>query len=161
MNTSQFVRWSGVAAIVTGIFGIVAALGVGASAPWVYVVSNIATLIALIGIYLFQKDTAGVFGLVAFLVAFAGALLLTFAYNLELSTMIYALGLILIAIAALRAGAFPKWVPWLWLVATLVGIPGTFLIDLQQTLFLLGAIFFGAGFIGAGLSLWKSSETKN
>lgn len=157
MNMSQFVRWSGVAAIVTGVFGIIAALGTGASAPWVYTVSNIATLIALIGIYLFQKNSAGVFGSIAFLVAFAGALLLTFAYNLETSTMIYALGLILIAIAALRAGSFPKWVPWMWLAATIVGIPGTFLPDLQQTLFLIGAILFGAGFIGAGLSLWKFS----
>jgi hypothetical protein len=157
MNTSQFVKWSGVAAIITGIFGIIAALGTGASAPWIYWVSNIATLIALVGIYLFQKDSAGVFGLIAFLVAFAGALLLTFDYNLETSTMVYAFGLILIAIAALIAGAFPKWVPWMWLVATIVGIPGTFLPDLQNTLFLLGAILFGAGFIGAGLSLWKSA----
>jgi hypothetical protein len=157
MNTSQFVKWSGVAAIITGIFGIIAALGTGASAPWIYWVSNIATLIALVGIYLFQKDSAGVFGLIAFLVAFAGALLLTFDYNLETSTMVYAFGLILIAIAALIAGAFPKWVPWMWLAATIVGIPGTFLPDLQNTLFLLGAILFGAGFIGAGLSLWKSA----
>lgn len=157
MNMSQFVRWSGVAAVITGVFGIIAALGAGASASWVYIVSNIATLIALIGIYLFQKNSAGVFGLIAFLVAFAGALLLTFAYNLETSTMIYALGLILIAIAALRAGSFPKWVPWMWLAATIVGIPGTFLPDLQQTLFLIGAILFGAGFVGAGLSLWKVS----
>lgn len=107
--------------------------------------------------YLFQRDKAGVIGLIAFLVAFAGALLLTFSYNLETSTMIYALGLILIAVAALRAKSFPTWVPWLWLAATIVGIPGTFLPNLQNTLFLLGAILFGAGFIGAGLSLWKSS----
>ena len=157
MNMSQFIRWSGVAAIVTGVFGIIAALGAGASAPWVYIVSNIATLIALIGIYLFQKKSAGLFGLIAFLVAFVGALLLAFDYNLETSTMIYALGLILIAIAALRASSFPKWVPWMWLAATIIGIPGTFLPDLQQTLFLLGAILFGAGFIGAGLNLWKFS----
>jgi hypothetical protein len=45
----------------------------------------------------------------------------------------------------------------MWLAATIVGIPGTFLLDLQNTLFLVGAILFGAGFIGAGLSLWKST----
>jgi hypothetical protein len=157
MNTSTFVRWSGVAAIITGIFGIIAALGTGASAPWIYVVSNVATVIALLGIYLFQRESAGVFGLIAFLVAFAGALLLTFNYALEMSTMVYALGLVLLAIAALRAGSFPRWVPWMWLAATIVGIPGTFLPDLQNTLFLLGAILFGVGFIGAGLSLWKSN----
>lgn len=157
MNMTQVVRWSGVAAVVTGIFGIAAALGASASAPWVYAVSNVATLIALIGIYLFQREAAGVFGLIAFLVAFAGALMMTFDYALETSTMVYALGLILIAIAALRAGSFPKWIPWMWLAATIVGIPGTFLPDLQQTLFLLGAILFGAGFIGAGFSLWKTS----
>ena len=155
MNVSQFVRWSSVAAVVTGVFGIIAALGAGPSASWVYTVSNIATLIALIGIYFFQKNSAGTFGLIAFLVAFGGALLLTFAYNLETSTMIYALGLILIAIAALRAGSFPRWVPLIWLAATIVGIPGTVLPDFQQTLFLIGAVLFGAGFIGAGLSLWK------
>lgn len=157
MNMSQIVRWSGVAAFVTGVFSIIAALGAGASAPWVYTVSNIATLIALIGIYLFQKNSAGMFGLIAFLVAFAGALLISFAYNLEISTTVYALGLILIAIAALRAGSFPRWVSLIWLAATIVGIPGTLLPDLQQTLFLIGAVLFGAGFIGAGLSLWKFS----
>lgn len=157
MNTSQFIRWSGVAAMVTGILGIILGLGTGESAPWLYVVSNVATLIALIGIYLFQKDSAGVFGLIAFLVAFAGALLLTFSYSLDISTMVYALGLVLLAIAALRAASFPKWVPWMWLAATIIGIPGTFLPDLQELLFLLGAILFGVGLIGAGLSLWKSA----
>lgn len=157
MNTSQFVRWSGVAAIVTGIGNVIISLGVGASAPWIYIVTNVATLIALIGIYLFQKDSAGVMGLIAFLVASAATLLLTFAFNLSLSAMAYAIGLVLIAIATLRAGVFPKWVPWIWLAATIVGIPGVFLPDLEQTFFLLGSILFGAGFIGAGLTLWKSS----
>jgi hypothetical protein len=157
MNTSQFIRWSGVASFVTGIFGIIGALGTGESAPWIYTVSNIATIITLIGVYIFQRDFAGVFGLIAFLVALAGALLLTFAYTFETSTMVYAFGLVLIAISALRAASFPKWVPWMWLAVTIVGIPGTFLPNLQDTLFLLGAILFGAGFIGAGLSLWKSS----
>ena len=94
MKMSQIVQWSSVAAIVTGIFGFITALGAGSSAPWVYMVSNIATLIALVGIYLFQKESAGVFGLIAFLVALAGALMLTFSYALETSTMVYALGLI-------------------------------------------------------------------
>lgn len=156
MNTSQFIRWSGVASIVTGIFGIIAALGTGETAPWIYTVSNIATIIALIGVYLFQREKAGIFGLIAFLVAFAGALLLTFSYSLETSTMVYALGLVLIAISALRSASFPKWIPWMWLAAIIVGIPGTFLPNQQDILFLLGAILFGAGFIGAGMSLWKS-----
>lgn len=156
MNTDQFVRWSGVAAIITGILGIVLAFEVGQTAPWLYVVSNVATLIALVGIYFYQKDSAGIFGLIAFLVALVGALLLTFSFNLDTSTMVYALGLILIAIAALRAGSFPKWIPWIWLAATIIGIPGTFLPDFQQILFVLGAVCFGVGFIGAGLSLWKS-----
>ncbi len=130
-------------------------MGMGESLPWIYMVNNIFTMIALIGIYLFQKDSAGVFGLIAFLVAFAAALMQTFAFS-EMATMIFALGLILIAIAALRAGSFPKWVPWLWLAAVIIGVPGTFLPDLQQTLFVAGAILFGAGFIGAGISLWNS-----
>ena len=156
MNTSQFVRWSGVAAVITGILGIVLAFEVGQNAPWLYMVSNVVTLIALVGIYFYQKDSAGIFGLIAFLVALIGALLLTFSFNLETSTMVYALGLILIAIAALRANSFPKWIPWIWLAATIIGIPGTFLPNLQQILFVLGAVCFGIGFIGAGLSLWKS-----
>jgi hypothetical protein len=157
MATSQFVRWSGVAAAITGIFGILAALGTGDSAPWVYAVSNIATVFALVGIYIFQRQKAGTFGMIAFLVALGGALLVTFAFNTETSTLIYAVGLILIAIVALRAKSFPAWVPWLWLAATIIGIPGTFMMDLQETLFLVGAILFGAGFIGAGWTLWKSS----
>lgn len=155
MKTSQFVRWSGLAAIVAGTASIVAAFGVGATAPWIYWVSNIASLIALIGIFLHQRESAGTFGLIAFLVAFIGMLFLTFAYQIDIGGMVYAIGLLLLAIAVLRAGSFPKWVPWLWIAAIIVGIPGMFLPDLEQLLFLLGAFFFGGGFIGAGFTLWR------
>ncbi len=155
MKTSQFIKWSGVVAIVAGIASIVAAFGVGATTPWIYWVSNIATLIALIGIFLHQRDSAGTFGLIAFLVAFVGALFITFAYESDTSGIVYALGLVLLAIAVLRAGSFPKWVPWLWIGAIIVGIPGMFLPDMEQLLFLLAAFLFGGGFIGAGIILWK------
>lgn len=43
----------------------------------------------------------------------------------------------------------------MWLSGQLIMILDAFLPDLEDTLLTLGAIVFHAGFIGAGLSLWK------
>lgn len=59
MSTSTFVRYSGVAAIMAGLFtvaGTLLELNVIPASGWVYLVSTLATVLALIGIYLYQKQ---------------------------------------------------------------------------------------------------------
>ena len=84
--------------------------------PWVRSLADIAALVALVGIYLHQREATGTFGLIAFVIALAGVLVLVFRLNYGLGISIYAPGLILLAIAALRANSFPGWVSWMWIL---------------------------------------------
>ena len=160
MTISNFIRWSGVAAILAGIFtlsGTILELNPTPSLSWVYLVLTLTTIITLVGIYLFHKEATGALGLVGFIVALAGNLLLIYP-NPIIGGSVYALGLLLIGIAALNANSFPRWIPWLWIAAPLIGIPGFMLSDLESILFLLGSAAFALGFIGAGYTMWKSVE---
>jgi hypothetical protein len=97
-------------------------------------------------------------GLIGFGVAMLGNLMLFFESLFMLAGAIYALGLIVLGIGALKAGKFPRWVPILWIVAPLVGAPGFFSESISNLFFILGAIVYGLGLIGAGYTLWTGSE---
>jgi hypothetical protein len=121
---------------------------------WVHRIADISTLIAMIGIALHLRKSLDAFGLIALGVALAGVGLLIFSIRYDLAITIYALGVILLAIALLRTGNFPRWAPVLWLPSILIAMPG-FLIPGQETFFsLLVAIVFGLGFIGVGFHLF-------
>jgi len=100
-------------------------------------------------------------GLIAFAIAAASELMLLFFINHQLVVSIYAVGMILLAVATLRANSFPRWVLWMWVIALLLGIPGILMPNLQAILFLLAAIGFGLGFIGAGYHLLTIGPTSS
>lgn len=159
MSTSDFIRWSGIAAILAGVFtlaGTILELNPTPSLTWIYLVLTLTTIIALVGIYIYQKESAGTLGLVGFIVALAGNLLL-FLPDPIIGGSVYALGLLLVGVAALKADSFPHWIPWLWVAAPLIGIPGFMLPDLESILFLLASAAFAFGFFGAGYSMWNSA----
>ena len=152
-----FIRLSGAVAIIAGISNAYLSfqrLESDSTIPWYYRAADIAALIAVVGIYLYQREAAGIFGLIAFVVTIAALLMLIFRLNYGLAISIYALGLILLAIAALRANSFPSWVSLLWIVAPLIGMPGFLIPNLQTTLNRLAAIVFALGFVGAGYHLF-------
>lgn len=150
------IRLSGLVAILAGILNILSALP--DSMPqnalfWVRRIGDISALIALIGIYLYVRESLNIFLLAAFVVAIAGVVLLIFSFSYDQAIMVYAAGVILLAIALLRTDAFPWWVPALWILSPLMIIPG-FLLPNQEFIFsLLAAIVFGLGFMGAGYQL--------
>ena len=154
MTTKQFVKWSGAAAILAGVLGIVNVLTGGLTG--VYYTGLFLTLIAVVGIYFFQREATGTWGLVGFLLAAVG-LALSIVGIPGISDMLYAVGMIVIAIAALRAHTFPNWVPWLWLGAIVIGISVGIFPNLQSIFYPLSSTLFESGFIGAGLSMWRSS----
>lgn len=71
-------------------------------------VGDISASIALVGIYLHQRKSTHAFGLLAFVVAIGGVFRLIFSFNYEQAIMVYALGVILIAISLLRTGSIPR-----------------------------------------------------
>ena len=162
MNIATFIRLSGLVAIIAGILNVLSGVPdqVPESAlPWVRRVADIAALIALIGIYLYQRKATGTFGLIAFIVALTAVLMLIFSFNYELAIMIYGVGLILLAIAALRANTFPRWVPSMWIIAPQLGIGGFLMPNLLAILTLLATIAFALGFIGVGYHLFTIGPT--
>ncbi len=156
MNTAQIIRWSGAAAIVAGAFGMYNAYA--GEVVWAYTLSMGATLFAFVGIYLYQRESAGTLGLVGFVLAAGGLLLEISELTPGLSNLILALGVVILAIASLRADSFPKWVPWFWIAAPVFGILGFALPEFEITFFLLSTSLFGLGMIGAGARLWRSIQ---
>jgi hypothetical protein len=160
MSISKFVRYSGAAAIVAGLFtvaGTVLELNPTPALAWIYLISTLATIVALIGIYLYQKEAAGTLGLAGFAVALLGNLLLFFP-NPAIGGSVFALGLVLIGLAILRANTFSKWIPWLWIFAPIFAVFGFAVPSMQAPLFLFGAVASGLGFLGVGTRMWSAAE---
>lgn len=152
MRTDQMVKWGGAAAIVAGILGIANILLGGVTG--IYYGGLVFTLAAVIGIYLFLRDRPGTLALVGFALAAIG-LVLSIVGLPGISEAAYGLGMVLLGIAALRAGSFPAWVPWSWIAAVVIGISGTFLAGMENILFPTSSILFGLGLVGAGVVLWN------
>lgn len=164
MNSVNLIRWSGIASILAGLLGITVSFfdeNTPSVFTWIYIISNLLTILALIGIYLYQKDEAGLFGLLGFGVAMLGNLMLFIDDLYMVAGAVYAIGLIVLGISALKAGKFPRWIPLLWIVAPLIGSPGFFSESLANLFFFLGAVVYGLGFISAGYILWiRSNKTE-
>ena len=99
MQSSNLIRWGGLAALVSAVVSIVgdilrlfvdvesAAAATGISYALVfglYLLGGVLLLLGLVGLYASQSEAAGVLGLVGFLVAFAGTALLVGALWFEL-----------------------------------------------------------------------------
>ena len=161
MTTSAFVRWSGLAAILAGLATAAGPLLGEDRDPAIETaglfVRTALIAVALVGIYLFQRDSAGVLGLIGALVASVGNLLIIVDFFIGGS--LYSLGLILLAIASFRARSFPRWVPLLWILTIVVGFPGFFIESLEAAAFNAGAVVLGLAFIGAGYTMWSHSSS--
>ena len=162
MDNITFIRLSGLVAILAAILNVLSGMPdqVPESAlTWVRRAADIAALIALIGIYLYQREVMGALGSIALGLALIAILMLIFHVKYEQSIIIYAAGLFLLAIATLRADTFPRWVPSMWIIAPLLGIPGLFIPNLQTILTLLATGSFALGFIGFGYHLFTSGPS--
>lgn len=168
MSTSTLLRWCGMAGVVAGaatlVMSVLEALVVEApnATVWGFVLVGTATQFALIGIYAAQLRESGWVGLVGFVLALSGN---AFFIGPEgpvggvdsglIGGPIYALGLLLLAVATWRTGKFPRWVAALWIAAIVFGLPAIAVPALEPVLFAVGGVLFGLGFIGAGIRLWS------
>lgn len=159
MTTANLIRLSGLAAILGGLLFIVGSLLLPDTSPlvaWNQPVRTVAILFALIGLYAFQVQESGLWGFLGFVAAFIGNVL-EMAGETPLSASIYTVGLILFAIGSWIAHKLPRWVPVLWILAPLIGMPGFLLESLSDLLFTGGGIVLGLSFIVAGYTLWSSA----
>jgi hypothetical protein len=170
----KFIKLSGLAAILTGLLSL--GLGVFDAARIVlevaptalieggYFLSTFLTLVALTGIYLYQKKKAGILNLIGYGIAMIANLLMLVGEPflgeeivLTAGGSLYAFGMIILAIGTFKPGRFPRWIPALWIITPLIGLPGWFMGDtvLAALLLFLGTTAFGAAFMGAGVVMWK------
>lgn len=180
MSSSGLIRWGGLAALVSGVASVIGDLlrlfvdvesaESATTAPYafvflMYLVGAALLLIGLVGIYASQSEEAGVLGLVGFLVAFLGTVLLAGTLWFELfitpalaveaprlaeaelglagfilSFLLVVLGWLLFGAATLRARVYPRWPAVLLIVGVVVSF---FPIPLSGVVFSVAVAWMG------------------
>jgi hypothetical protein len=172
MDRHALVRWAGVAAIAAGTLHGVTALIPAAQTPAIhlaYLAIDLLLLLAVVGLFTFQREQTGGWGALGTLLALVGAGLLiiddlfspTFALYpiasvvFALGLGVFALGLGVMACCAWIARTLPRWIPALWLA--IVGALSLGVAALQP-LIVLSGLLLAAGFVGAGVYLYAAPD---
>lgn len=164
--SSSLIRWAGLAALLSSVLSVMGdllRLFVDVESPqtattvsyagvfWLYLLGGALLLLGLVGIYVVQSQASGVLGLVGFLAAFFGTVLLEGALWFELFItpslaaqapelveaelglagflLVFgfgAVGWVLFGVATLRARVYPRWAAVLLIVggvAAFVPVP--------------------------------------
>jgi len=160
MKQSDLFRMGGLVTMVAGLWAVVnAALPLETTSGLIFFAGSALTIFALFVIYAAQAQDSGLLGLAGFLLAAIG----NFVFLGEglwgddvfvIGGGLYALGLILLGIASLKAGVFSRWVAWLWIASVVVGIPGFAVRTLMELFFAAGGVALAAAFLLAGYALW-------
>lgn len=159
----HLIQWSGLAAILAGLLrGIASFTPTTASVglQLFYFAIDVLLLLGTIGVYAFQKQEIGRWGLVGYLLALIGAALLlghdvvnAVAFLYPVAAFLFAVGISILAICSWVANTFPRWALALLITSTVVGILG-FFVKGFDILFVISGVIFGIGFIGVGLTVW-------
>lgn len=143
MTAAKFIPWSGVAG---ALGGLIVVTGAFLAEPFTgqYLLGVLLTIMALIGVLLvFWREGAGRWGLFGILAAFTGNLFFAIERLTVFAGLSYGLGLILLAVGLWKTSVFPRWLPALWIVAPLIGLPGLVLAGSADFLTTLATIVFG------------------
>jgi len=174
MSSSSLFRWSGLATILGGVLlplSWIVRFVVGVQRPvsgTLEFVGTILLVFGFMGVYGSQHEETGVlgfFGFVLVIIHKCAALGECWLQNGELTgaavvlaplvgiTML--LGCILLGIASWKANKLPRWTAVLWVVGGALIVPG---FVVQELMVVIGGVIQGAGFIGAGVKLWTSTD---
>jgi hypothetical protein len=167
MYSAGLVRWAGIAAIAGGTLrGVTAVLPATQTLAMhlTYLAIDLLLLLAIVGLYAYQREQIGGWGTLGFLLAVLGSGLLiiddlfsaTFALY-PIAAVVFALGLGVLTLAAWRAHTLPRWITLIWLAAIIFGALGLGVAALHL-LFILAGLLFAVGFVGAGLYLYAASD---
>lgn len=168
MTIATLIQLCGLSAILTGLISAVISFipeETGeryAALEWIFTANNIFLLLGFLGIYLYQVAGSGIWGLIGFLLAVLGAMLSMRATKIagmegyEFGGIFIALALIFLSIGSWLAGQFPIWIPGLWVLSILLGLPALFIEAYSRLGLILGGIPFSLGMIGAGFLLFTN-----
>jgi hypothetical protein len=167
LDRHALIRWAGVAAIAAGTLRGVTALLPTTPTPAIhltYLAVDLLFLLAVVGLYAFQRERIGAWGALGALLAVLGSGLLiiddlfspTFALY-PIAAVVFGLGLGVIALCAWIARTLPRWIPALWLAAIVVGALGLGVAALH-ILSVLSGLLLAAGFVSAGVYLYASPD---
>jgi len=201
MSTAKLISWSGLISILAGVLYALGALlhPVGedlaayASPKWVpahqvYWVSAMLMLFGLVGLYARQVEKTGWLGLVGFVLAFIGTVLVDSIFVMA-STVIhlvavqapalfdqagapptfgvlvvvlgFILGYILFGVATMRAGVLPRWSGLLLIIGSamfMISEAVPLNASLSHLIVTIGDVIFGAGFVWMGFALWSEKR---
>lgn len=185
---SKLIRWGGLAAILGGVMQVSADVllmsTIGESSPYtvtvpgliasvLFLIGKLLLVVALIGLYLYQAEAAGKFGLVAFLAALGGTVLMGASDWVEvfiapilaehaprlfdeipgllmvgfmLNYGLETLGWLLFGVATFRARVFPRPAALMLTAAVLVplGLPWIYVVS-NSAMIWLGSIVWRGG----------------
>jgi hypothetical protein len=175
MSGTTLIRWSGLAAILSGVLlaasTLLAYAGSDTASPsllssWLFFASYTLLLFGLNGILAFQVREAGVVGLLGYVLAVIGTAAFigdhfgpadAIAQALgALGGITWGLGFILLAIASWRANMLPRWAAALLLVGVVLFEAGFGFNPALFSAVILGSVIFGLGLVGAGSGLWSA-----
>ena len=198
MLIKNLIRWSGMAAMIGAFLMMVATVVpdilipgdeltsvVALSGAWIplwalFLIGLILIALGLVGLYARQAERAGVFGLVAFLVAFTGVALAlglawTFLFTVPslaeaapafldneeipgplalafpLTFILFDGGWLLFGLATALAKVFPRWAGILLMIGAVLDFSSNFL----PISFPIGTVLLGAALIWLGYLLWS------
>lgn len=196
MSSSNLIRWGGLAALVGGVllvvlnilelvlFGGQADSGAVASGAWVivevaYILTGVLVILGLMGLYACQARQAGTLGLIAFVGALAGTVMLAGAdwsaaflgpavaesapeiidadpsgatlVGILVTMLLAALGWLLFGLASLQAGVLPRGAA----VLLIIGAVLTFVLIFAELP--LDVVVLGAAVAWMGYALWSSA----
>jgi hypothetical protein len=163
VNKIVLVRLAAFAAIAGGLLRVANGLFTASATPqmqqFAYFCTDVLLLLGLCGIYLTRSERLGVLGLVGFVTALVGILMVRssalslFGFSAYLAgASVTLFGVVMIAIAMLLKDSVPKLAPILWIISLLIGVAGLFPLAMSWGVTLAG-VTFGAGFAAAGISL--------
>jgi hypothetical protein len=201
MSTAKLIRWSGLICILAGMLYALGALlhPVGedlaayTSPKWVpahqvYWFASMLMLLGLVGLYARQVEQTGWLGLVGFILAFLGTVVVNSIF-LMASTVLhlvavqasalfdqagapptfgvllvvlgYILGYILFGIATMRAGVLPRGSGLLLIIGSAMFMISEALpltASISHLIVTIGDVIFGAGFVWMGFALWSEKR---
>ncbi|MFN0123247.1 MAG: hypothetical protein ACKV2V_22315 [Blastocatellia bacterium] len=172
MRTTTLIRWGAIAAMLAGALRAVASFipwpaeGPGVGLELFYMLIDILLLLGLPAIYARIHEKTGVLGFTGFLAAFIGTASIIGpdgkigAVDLYMAgSMLITIGLTMLAIACLRAGALGRLAPALWVVSTIVGVGG-FATGGPAVTFVIAGLTFGLAYALAGAHVWNELRSE-
>jgi hypothetical protein len=167
MSSVNLIRLGGLAAIIAGVVrGLNSFLPnstTGVTIELLYLFTDLLILLGMVGLYGFQHRESGAWGLLGFLLAILGIVMIRSGaisgVNLyPAGAFIFTVGLSVFAVGSWIASKLPRWVSVFWVLSTVVGVVGYFVPRVDFILFVCSGVFFGVGFAGAGFRVYSATR---